>query len=684
MPNQLQNETSPYLLQHADNPVDWYPWGEEALQKAKEEDKPILLSIGYAACHWCHVMAHESFEDPETAAYMNEHFINIKVDREERPDIDSIYMSAVVAMTGQGGWPMTVALTTDGDPFFGGTYFPPVNRYNMPSFQQVLVGLVRAWNERRDDINTNAAEITGHISRQVVMQNQSDLLDEGLFKGAVSALNTSFDGRKGGFGGAPKFPPSMTIEFLLRYYLRANDHHALHMAEHTLEQMAFGGMYDQIGGGFARYSTDNDWLVPHFEKMLYDNGLLARAYLHAWKVTGRPLYRRIVEETLDWAIKEMRHETGGFYSSLDADSEGEEGKFYVWQAAKIDRLLGYDSAMFKVYYGVKEHGNWEGKNILHVDAKLEEVAERFNLKPEVVEQKLDAARRNLYQVRAGRVWPGLDDKVLTAWNGLLLAALAEAGRDLKRPDYIEAAIQNADFLYQTMRTEDGRLLRTWKAGSKAKLNGYLEDYAYLADALLALYQATFDERWFVWANELAEQIVAHFYDKENGGFFDTSDDHETLIHRPKELQDNATPSGNAMATQVLLKLSLFTGSGDYWDLAETAVSALYGAMLKYPNGFAHWLCAADLITGEPREVAIAGQAGTAESQALLDIVQSDYRPNLVTAVGLSGSTIPLLADRPQKDGRPTAYVCRQFVCRLPVNTPEELADQLEESQSESS
>ena len=486
MPNQLINETSPYLLQHVDNPVEWYPWGEEALQRARDEDKPILLSIGYAACHWCHVMAHESFEDQETADFMNEHFINIKVDREERPDLDSIYMSAVQAMTGQGGWPMTVALTPAGEPFFGGTYFPPTNRYGMPSFRQVLLGLVRAWQERRSDIASNAAEIAEHISRTVVMSQQSDALDEGLFKGAVAALSTNFDSHKGGFGGAPKFPPSMTIEFLLRHFLQTKDDRALHMAEHTLKQMAYGGMYDQIGGGFARYSTDNDWLVPHFEKMLYDNGLLSRAYLHAWKVTGRPLYRRIVEETLDWAIKEMRHEAGGFYSSLDADSEGEEGKFYVWQVSEIDEALGDEAALFKAFYGVREGGNWEGNNILHITDSLDEVARRFNLEPTVARQRLSAASQKLYDLRAKRIWPGLDDKVLTAWNGLLLAALAEAGRDLKRPDYLEAAVQNAEFLYGTMRTVDGRLLRTWKAGSEAKYNAYLEDYAYLADALLAL------------------------------------------------------------------------------------------------------------------------------------------------------------------------------------------------------
>jgi uncharacterized protein len=378
-------------------------------------------------------------------------------------------------------------------------------------------------------------------------------------------------------------------------------------------------------------------------------------------------------------LQEMRHESGGFYSSLDADSEGEEGKFYVWQAAEIDQALGSDAALFKAYYGVREGGNWEGSNILHITTSLEKLAQQFNLEPEAARQKLAAARDKLYDLRAARVWPGLDDKVLTAWNGLLLAALSEAGRDLDRPDYLEAAVQNAEFLYQTMRTENGRLLRTWKAGSAAKLNAYLEDYAYLADALLALYQATFDERWFTWARELADHMVAHFRDEANGGFFDTSDDHETLIHRPKELQDNATPSGNAMAAQVLLKLSLYTGEGRYWDRAETAVSALYGAMLKYPNGFAHWLCAADLITGQPREVAIVGDAGDDATQSLLDVIYSQYRPNLVTAVGLNGSAVPLLAGRPQKDGRPTAYVCRQFVCRLPVTTPADLAAQLEQT-----
>ncbi|MCI0397983.1 MAG: thioredoxin domain-containing protein [Chloroflexi bacterium] len=677
MSNRLANETSPYLLQHAGNPVAWYPWGEEALRKAREENKPILLSIGYAACHWCHVMAHESFEDAETAAFMNEHFVNVKVDREERPDLDSIYMNAVVAMTGQGGWPMTVVLTPDGEPFFGGTYFPRTPRYGMPSFKQVLGQLARAWQERREEIAENATQVSQHLSRLATLEGQANTLSEGLFQRALAVLERNFDGRKGGFGRAPKFPQAMAIEFLLRRHQQSGDQQALPMAELTLEQMAYGGMYDQVGGGFARYSTDDEWLVPHFEKMLYDNGLLARAYLHAWRVTGRPLYRRIVEETLDWMLREMRHPDGGFYSSLDADSEGEEGRFYVWEPAEIRQILGDEARLFMDYYGVSEGGNWEGKNILHVSRSLEEVAGASGLGEAEAREKLAAARQKMYAARARRVWPGLDDKVLTAWNGLALAALAEAGRDLDRPDYTQAAVQNAEFLYQTMRQADGRLRRTWKAGVEARYNAYLEDYAYLADALLALYQNTFEERWFRWAGELTGIMMAHFQDEANGGFFDTSDDHEALIYRPKDLQDNATPSGNAMAAYVLLQLSLYTGNGDYWDVAEKMVSALYGAMAQYPTGFAHWLCAATFILGRPREVAIAGDPAAADTAALVDTVFAAYRPHLVVAVGDDGTHIPLLAGRERRNGRATAYVCYRFACQAPVTTAEELAEQLE-------
>ncbi|GAB4277389.1 MAG: thioredoxin domain-containing protein [Candidatus Promineifilaceae bacterium] len=680
MPNHLVNETSPYLLQHVDNPVDWYPWGEEALARAKAEDKPILLSIGYAACHWCHVMAHESFENEEIAAYMNAHFVNIKVDREERPDLDAIYMQAVVALTGQGGWPMTVFLTPEGRPFYGGTYFPPVPRYNMPSFPQLLASIVQAWQFQRDEIEKSAASISDHLQSRVLLDDTAVPLEQELVVTAVSRFARDFDTHEGGFGRAPKFPPSMGLEFLLRVHHLNGDKQALHMIDLTLEKMAYGGMYDQLGGGFARYSTDNRWLVPHFEKMLYDNALLARVYLHAWQETGRPLYRRIAEETLDFVAREMRHEAGGFYSSYDADSEGEEGKFYVWQAAEIRARLGETADLFMAWYGVSETGNWEGKNILHVSEEAAKapaaLAAKFGLDEAAMHTKLTEARQRLYAERAKRVWPGLDDKVLTAWNGLMLAAFAEAGWVLQRPDFTETAVRNAQFLYQTMRQENGRLFRTWKAGHAPKYNGYLEDYAYLADGLLALYQCTFDEQWFTWAQELADIMMTHFRDDEHGGFYDTSDDHEALLHRPKDVQDNAMPSANAMAAQVLLKLSLLTGNGSYWQWAEQSMTAVHGAMTRFPTAFAHWLGAAAFVFGQPREVAIVGELGAADTEALIEVVRGAYRPFLVLAVGDNGKRVPLLAERKMVDGRATAYVCRRFICQNPVTTPEELQAQL--------
>ncbi len=673
MTNRLAHEASPYLRQHAENPVDWYPWGEEALRAAREQDKPILLSIGYAACHWCHVMAHESFEDPATAAQMNRDFINIKVDREERPDLDSIYMGAVVAMTGQGGWPMTVALTPDGQPFFGGTYFPPTPRHGMPAFRQVLTSLADAWRDRRADVEGSAADVAAHLRQTTLAAAlggggalNADLLDQ-----ALNALLRSFDARLGGFGGAPKFPPSMTLEFLLHVTAQRGDSMALHMAERTLEAMAHGGLYDQIGGGFARYSTDDRWLVPHFEKMLYDNALLARVYTHAWQITGKPLYRRVVEETLDFVAREMRHEAGGFSSSYDADSEGEEGKFYVWTADAIRAALGDEAGRFMAAYGVSEAGNWEGRNILHV---AEDLSGGDHL------TGLAEARRTLFEIRARRVPPGLDDKALTAWNGLMLAAFADAGQALGRPDYIAVAVANADFLRARMRRDDGRLWRAWQPGlgdAPGRFNAYLEDYACLADGLLALYAATFEPRWFAWARELADAMLAHFSDPA-GGFFDTSDDHEDLLHRPKDVQDNATPSGNSMAAHVLLRLGLLTGEGRYWDAAEGLVSSLYTAMARYPSAFAHWLDAAAFILGEPREVAIIGDPATADARALLDVVLGRYRPDLVVAAGEgeAAAVVPLLAGRGRLDGRAAAYVCRRFVCQQPVSEPDALASQL--------
>ncbi len=678
MPNQLTNETSPYLLQHVDNPVNWYPWGDEALQLARQQDKPILLSIGYAACHWCHVMAHESFEDPNTAEFMNTHFVNVKVDREERPDLDTIYMNAVVAMTGQGGWPMTVFLTPQGEPFYGGTYFPPTPRYGMPSFMQVLQSVAQAWQTQRPKITESAADISQHLNRTIPLVGQDGALTPSLFRRALDGIHRSFDANLGGFGKAPKFPPSMTLEFLLWMHLRDDDEVALHMAELTLQKMAYGGIYDQLGGGFARYATDNEWLVPHFEKMLYDNALLARVYLHAYQVTGNSLYKRTVEETLDFVMREMRHEGGGFYSSYDADSEGEEGKFYVWTAMEIRQILGEDADLFMRYYDVSDRGNWEGRNILNVKHPLEKVAEWLKLDVSEMMARLAAARQRLHAARAQRVWPGLDDKVLTAWNGLMLAAFAEAGRTLNRPDYTAVATQNATFLYNTMRRENGRLLRTWKAGHAARYNAYLEDYAYLADGLLALYQTTFDTRWFAWAHELAEIMVSQFQDNVAGGFFDTSADHEALLHRPKDIQDNATPSANAMAARVLLHLSLYTGNGRYWDIAAQATASLQEAMSRYPTGFAHWLGNAAFMLSSPREVAIVGQRGAADTEALRQTTFAAYRPDLLVALGdnQDGEIVPLLRERPLRHGKATAYVCRHFVCQQPVTTASALRAQL--------
>ena len=681
MTNHLSEETSPYLLQHVDNPVDWHPWGDAALALARKEQKPILLSIGYAACHWCHVMAHESFEDDETARLMNEHFINIKVDREERPDLDSIYMSAVTAMTGQGGWPMTVFLTADGRPFYSGTYFPKEPRYGMPSFRQVLLGISDAWKNQHDKVLEGAEQITQHIQQSAALNARVDALEPGLLASAVDDLKQRFDSAWGGFGGAPKFPQPMVLEFLLRENLRSGNEDALGMAEFTLQRMAKGGMYDQIGGGFARYSVDQQWLVPHFEKMLYDNAQLARVYLHAWQRTANPLYRRIAEETLDYVNREMRHADGGFYSSLDADSEGVEGKFYVWSADEIRAALGEDATLFMQMYDVTDGGNWEGHNILRLSLRASDMAAQSGLEQSELIARMADARRKLYQLRAKRVWPGLDDKVLTAWNGLMLAAFADAARTLDRADYQEIATRNAEFLFAAMRGEDGRLLRTWKAGSRAKYNAYLEDYAFLAEGLLSLYETTFDERWFRWARELADSMLAHYADTQNGGFFDTRDDHEQLIHRPKDVQDNAIPSGNAMAAHVLLKLGLLTGETTYWDAAEQATRSIGALMAQYPSAFGEWLNAASLIVGGPREIALIGNQE--QVAPLLEVVRRGYRPLQVVAAGDGGEgeAVPLLANRPQVNGAGTAYVCRRFVCGAPVTDPQALAEQLRERAS---
>lgn len=674
--NNLASETSPYLLQHAHNPVEWHPWGAAALAKASAEDKPIFLSIGYSACHWCHVMAHESFENEQIAALMNQYFVNVKVDREERPDLDSIYMDAVISMTGHGGWPMSVFLTPDGQPFYGGTYFPPVRRGGMPSFPEVLEGVHDAWANRRETILQGGTDILNHIRRSDLLAagDSGDLAPDTL-KRAVEALWSQFDWRDAGWGSAPKFPQPMAIEFLLRYHARTGDSLALEMATRTLDAMMKGGIYDQIGGGFHRYSTDALWLTPHFEKMLYDNSQLARVYLHAWQVTRGSEYRRRVEEILDYVLREMTDAGGGFYSTQDADSEGVEGKFFVWEEAEIDSILGDDAPLFKKMYGVTMRGNFDGRNIPSVVGDVDTLALKHDLAPAEAESRLAAARKKLFEAREMRIRPGLDDKVLSGWNGLMLAAFAEAARFLNRGDYHAAALASAEFILREMRAPDGRLYRSWRRG-EAKLNGYLEDYAAAAEGMLALYETTFETRWFSAARELADRIFTHFADP-GGGFFDTSDDHEPLVFRPKSIQDNAAPCGNSLAATVLLKLAALTGEPRYADAAEKMLRQVQPVLARYPTGFGQWLVALSFALGSAREIAVVGDPNDEETQAMLAIVWSAFRPFQVTAAGGADSPLPLLRGRTKIDGRATAYVCEHFVCQRPVNDAEGLRKLLE-------
>ena len=683
MPNRLANETSPYLLQHKDNPVDWYPWGEEALAKARAEDRPVFLSIGYSACHWCHVMERESFENDEIAALMNEHFVCIKVDREERPDVDSIYMAAVQAMTGRGGWPMSVFLTPAGEPFYAGTYFPPVDRGGMPAFPRILLATVDAYRNRKDELLSTTGQILDALKKQNEARASSEPITRDLIEGAYRALASNYDADHGGFGGAPKFPQAMVYEFLLRYWHASGDAKALRMAEDTLQQMARGGMYDQLGGGFHRYSTDERWLVPHFEKMLYDNALLAQLYLHAYQATGDAQYRRVVEETLGYVEREMLHPGGGFFSAQDADSEGVEGKFFVWDAAEIDELLGEDlSPVVRAYYDVTEHGNFEGRNILWRPESDEDVAAEIGHSVDGLRSAIDEARPRLLAAREKRIHPSLDDKVLTAWNALMLRAFAEAGAVLREPRYIEIARRNADFILGSLR-RDGRLLRTWKAsadgGGEAKLNGYLEDYAYLIDALLALYEATFEQRWLTEATELAGEMVRLFWDEDAGVFFDTGSDHEQLVVRPRDVFDNATPSGGSVAALALLRLGVFTGNPEHERYAVRSLRSVRDFVANAPTGFAHWLAAIDFSLSTPKEIVVIGPREDAATEALLRAAHKPYLPNRVIA-GVDApeerAVLPLLEGRETLGGRPTAFVCEHYTCELPVTEPDALLAQL--------
>lgn len=688
--NRLQHETSPYLLQHADNPVDWYPWGDEAFEKAKAEDKPILLSVGYSACHWCHVMAHESFEHEPTAQMMNELYINIKVDREERPDVDDIYMQAVQAMSrGQGGWPMTVFMMPDGRPFYGGTYYPREPKFGMPSFRQVLQAVHNAYTNQREDIEEQANNLTGALDRSTLnIQTEQNDFKASLLDAAFNGFKQNFDAQNGGFGRAPKFPNPMNLEYLLRDYLRTGNEEVLSIVTFSLKKMATGGIYDQIGGGFHRYSVDAIWLVPHFEKMLYDNSQLSRLYLHTYQVTGDTFYKTVAEDIYDYILREMTAPEGGFYSTTDADSEGVEGKFFVWTLDEVKEALepildevpdAYEVAV--EYFGMTKGGNFEGKNILNVPNEPDVAAQRLNISEEELREKLIAIKDRLYAVRTSRIAPALDDKILTAWNGMMLASLAEAARVLGRDDYLGAVERAGDFLLDNLFNDEGRLYRTYKNGT-AKLNGYLEDYANVIDAFLELYQATFIEKWFNEARRLADIVLEHFV-AEDGGFFDTSDDHESLIIRPRQLQDNATPSGNSMIAKQLLRLAAYTGDSRYDEAARKALAALIPAMQQYPQAFGEALNAADMLVQGLAEVAIVGNPTQEATKSLLAQVREIYRPNVITALARNNvegeANIPLLNYRIMRDGKPTVYVCRNFMCKMPVTTSEEMSELLAQS-----
>ena len=651
MPNRLADETSPYLLQHKDNPVAWLPWGEEAFARARAENKPILVSIGYSACHWCHVMERESFEDERVAEQMNEHFVCVKVDREERPDVDAIYMEAVQAMTGHGGWPLNAFITPDGVPFYAGTYYPPQPRQGMPAWTQVLAGVAKAWHEQRAEIEENAGRIVPRLQGAAQLEAPDQEFDPRTLDEAVATLRRTYDPQHGGWGRAPKFPAASVIEFLLRRGERE-------MALHTLRRMASGGMYDQIGGGFARYSVDEAWVIPHFEKMLYDNALLARAYLHAWQVSDEPLFRRVCEETLDWAIRELRQDEGGFASALDADSEGVEGKFYVWTPDEMVAVLGEERGRTATeHFGLTRPPNFEGRwNPIRATSDPPDLA---------------GVKRELYAARARRVWPGLDDKRLTAWNALMIGALADAGAVLARKDYLDAARACATFLLRDMRDADGRLLRTYNRG-RAKIPAFLEDHAFLLDALLTLYEATFEPRWFGEAEALAGVIVERFGDPERGGFFATAHDAETLVARRKELEDAPIPSGASSASFGLLRLAALTGEARWEEQALGTLRLLHVIAPQHPGAFGHLLQALDFHLSPVREVALVGE----DVAPLEGVVRGEFRPHLVLAGGPADGGPPLLAGREPVDGRAAAYVCERFACRRPVTEPAELEQML--------
>lgn len=678
--NRLAAETSPYLLQHARNPVDWFPWGPDALARAKLLDRPIFLSIGYAACHWCHVMERESFEDEATAAVLNAHFVAVKVDREERPDLDQLYMGAVQAMTGQGGWPMSVFLTPDGRPFFGGTYFPDTPRHGMPSFRQVLDGVRQAWTSQRAEVEQAGARLVAAlVDAQRAAPVDGGVPPASVLVEAAAGIEASFDAVHGGWGRAPKFPQPMTIGFLLRRHVVTGDDRPLELARASLDAMAAGGIRDQLGGGFHRYATDERWLVPHFEQMLYDNAQLARVYLHAWALTADDAYLEVAAGTLDYLLRELRTADGGFAASQDADTDGEEGATFVWRADEVRAALGDEAALFAAAYGVTDAGNWEGRTILSRVRSDTELAERFGLDPATVRERLAAARAVLHERRSRRPQPARDDKVLAGWNGLAIGALADAARLLDETAndaaarYRDAAVTAATAVLGGLHGADGRLRRSWKDG-RASADGVLEDHAHLADGLLALYEATHDERWFAAAVVLTDAMLERFADPA-GGFFDTAADGERLVVRPKDVQDNAVPSGNAMAVNVLLRLGAITGQGRYLAAAERALAIVGPYLARYPTGFAQWLVALETYHAGVTEVAIVGEPDAPATRALVAVANRGFAPFRVLALtgDPAASAVPLVHDRFAFNGRPTAFVCRGFACRQPVHEPEALA-----------
>ncbi|GIW86920.1 MAG: thioredoxin domain-containing protein [Isosphaeraceae bacterium] len=671
-PNRLARETSPYLLQHAYNPVDWYPWGPEALQRARDEQKPIFLSVGYSACHWCHVMERESFEDETIAAFLNEHFVNIKVDREERPDLDQIYMSAVQAMTGRGGWPMSVFLTPDGQPFYGGTYFPPRDRHGMPGFLRVLHAVADAWRSRRTELVQSAQELVAQIAATSQLPPGSGPLPAAILDRAAHALGRSFDPVYGGFGDAPKFPHPMDLRFLLRYHARTRDPAALAMVRTTLDHMARGGIYDHLGGGFARYSTDARWLVPHFEKMLYDNALLASTYLDAFRATGDAEFARVACETMDYVRQRMTGDLGQVFATEDADSEGVEGKYYVWSLSEIEQILGPERARtFAYVYGVTAEGNWEHVNILHLPKPLDQAAAVLGRPLEELKAQLDADRAALLAVRNRRVPPGQDTKAIAAWNGLMIAAWAEGGRVLNEPRFLDAASRAASFVLDHMTNAEGRLLHVFKDGN-APILGFVDDYACMIDGLTRLFETSGQLRWLRAAVDFADQMIAHFQDPDDGGFFYTANDHERLIVRTKDALDNATPSGNAMAATALARLGTLTGREAFTQAAWAALGYARAILERYPTAAGQSLIALDFLLGEPRQIALIASADPRSLDSGLHAIYRRFLPGAVVAPSTDPPAservelVPWLADRPARSGQLTAYVCRGYVCESPA------------------